>query len=224
MATRILLVDDDPAVLSGLRRALALENYEVVLAEDGEAALGAAAAQRVDLVVLDVMLPGLSGFTVCRKLRATSPSLPILMLTARDTVPDRVAGLDSGADDYLVKPFAIDELLARVRALLRRAQPPAEVLTYADLRVDLQAREAYRGDQLLRLTPREYDLLQVFIRHPRQALSREQLCEQVWGFDFEGESNFVDVAVKDLRRKLEAAGPSRLIQTVRGFGYALRQE
>jgi two-component system response regulator MprA len=223
MAKRILLVDDEPAVLSGLRRALTLEDYEVALAENGETALEVAAARRIDLVVLDLMLPGLSGFTVCRKLRATAPSLPILMLTARDTVPDRVAGLDSGADDYLVKPFAIDELLARVRALLRRAQPHLEVLTYSNLRIDLQAREAFRGDELLKLTPREYDLLQMFMRHPRQALSREQLCEQVWGFDFEGESNFVDVAVKELRHKLEVAGPPRLIQTVRGFGYALRE-
>jgi two-component system response regulator MprA len=224
MSARVLVVDDDPAVLSGLRRAFALEGYEVVAADDGESALAQAQEQVPDLVVLDVMLPGLDGLTVCQRLRAASAA-PILLLTAKDTVPDRVAGLDRGADDYLVKPFALDELLARARALLRRAQPPSDDrLRYSDLELDLPAREATRAGEPLRLTPREYDLLAVFLRHPRQALSREQLCQHVWGYAFEGESNFIDVAVKDLRKKLEAGGRPRLLQTVRGFGYALREE
>jgi two-component system response regulator MprA len=224
MSTRVLVVDDDPGVLSGLRRTFALEGYEVEAAEDGESALAVAATQRFDLVVLDVMLPGLDGLTVCERLRATS-STPILMLTARDTVVDRVTGLDRGADDYLVKPFALDELLARARALLRRSQAQGEkALQYADLTLDPDTREAFRGGEPLKLTPREYDLLAMFLRHPRQALSREQLSQQVWGFAFEGESNFVDVAVKELRKKLEADDRPRLIQTVRGVGYALREE
>jgi two-component system response regulator MprA len=224
MTARILVVDDDPAVLSGLRRALAFEGYDVVVAADGETALANAQSSRPDLVVLDVVLPGLDGFSVCEALRRES-SVPIIMLTAKDTVPDRVQGLDRGADDYLVKPFAIDELEARIRALLRRYTPPADArLSYADLQVDLGAREAFRGKRLLRLTPREYDLLIAFLRHPRQALSREQLCQQVWGYAFEGESNFVDVAVKELRKKLELEGETRLIQTSRGFGYVLRED
>jgi two-component system response regulator MprA len=224
MSPRVLVVDDDAAVLHGLRRALALEGYDVFIAESGQDALASASARPPDLVVLDVMLPDLDGLTVCRRLRATAP-LPILLLTARDTVPDRVAGLDSGADDYLVKPFAIDELLARVRALLRRTQLQAEqTLRYADLRIDLDTREAERGGETLRLTPREFELLAVFLHHPRQVLSREQLCQRVWGCAFEGESNFVDVAVKELRKKLEVGDRPRLIQTVRGYGYALREE
>jgi two-component system response regulator MprA len=224
MAARILAVDDDPAVLSGLRRALAIEGYDVLAAKDGESALAIATGERVDLIVLDIMLPGLDGLTVARRLRAAAPT-PILMLTAKDTVPDRVAGLDSGADDYLVKPFAVDELLARVRALLRRAQPPGEDrLQYADLVVDPQTREASRGGEPLKLTPREYELLELFLQHPRQAFSRDQLCQQVWGYAFEGESNFVDVAIKELRKKIETGDRLRLIQTVRGFGYALRED
>src|SRR5206468_6550628 len=165
--------------LSGLRRALAFEGYDVLVASDGEAALANAQAGHPDLVVLDVMLPGLDGFSVCEELRRDS-SVPILMLTAKDTVPDRVAGLDRGADDYLIKPFAVDELTARIRALLRRFSPIQDArLRYADVGVDLAAREATRSDRVLKLTPREYDLLVVFLRHPRQALSREQLCQQV---------------------------------------------
>lgn len=224
MSARILLVDDDPAVLSSLRRALEIEGYEVILAEDGETALTVTADRNPDLVLLDIMLPGIDGFTVCQRLRARS-STPILMLTAKDTVPDRVAGLDRGADDYLVKPFALDELLARVRALLRRAKPEAEEpLHYADLMLDLGTREATRGGTSLDLAPREFDLLAAFMRHPRQALSREQLCQIVWGYEFEGESNFIDVAVFELRKKLEAGGRPRLIQTVRSYGYALRED
>ena len=225
MSNRILLVDDDPAVLRGLHRVLALEGYDVLEAAEGESALVAAETQAPDLVVLDVMLPGLDGMTVCRQLREHAPSLPVLMLTGRDTVPDRVAGLDAGADDYLVKPFAAAELLARVRALLRRANPATNsTLSFGDLTADLQAREAYIDGARLTLTPREFELLIMFLRHPRQALSREQLSHQVWGFEFEGESNFIDVAVKELRKKLEASGHPRLIQTVRGYGYALREE
>jgi two-component system response regulator MprA len=218
------VVDDDPGVLSGLRRAFALEGYDVQVAENGEMALAAAASQPPDLVVLDLMLPGLDGLSVCERLRAASAT-PILVLTARDTVPDRVAGLDRGADDYLVKPFALDELLARARALLRRAQPQTEeTLEFADLRLDLATHEVRRGAEPLRLSRREFDVLALFLRHPRQVLSREQLCQQVWGYAFEGESNFIDVAIKELRRKLEEGGRPRLIQTVRGYGYALREE
>ena len=224
MKARVLLVDDDPAVLSSLRRALALADYEVVTAPDGETALQLVEEQTPEVVVLDVMLPGLDGFTVCQRLHMVS-SVPVFMLTARDTVPDRVAGLDSGADDYLVKPFAIDELLARVRALLRRAHPPQlGTFTYADVRLNLLTREVFRGDSCLALTQREFDLLEVFLRHPRQVLSRDQLCQRVWGYAFEGESNFIDVAVKELRRKLEVDGRPRLVQTMRGYGYALREE
>ena len=224
MKARVLVVDDDPAVLSGLRRALVLEGYDVDVAEDGETALAVAQDQSPDLVVLDVMLPGLDGMTVCQRLRARATT-PILMLTARDTVHDRVAGLDSGADDYLVKPFALDELLARTRALLRRAYPEAgNVLELADLRLNLDTREAFRDGEPLRLSPREFELLALFLRHPRRVLSREQLCQHVWGYAFEGESNFIDVAIKELRRKLEEGDRPRLIQTVRGYGYALREE
>jgi two-component system response regulator MprA len=224
MSARVLLVDDDAAVLSGLRRAFMVEGYDVEVAEDGETALAVAASRPPDLVVLDVMLPGLDGLAVCQRLRAAS-SMPILILTARDTVPERVAGLDRGADDYLVKPFALDELLARTRALLRRAQPECEhTLEYADVSLDLESHEASRAGEPLRLTPREYELLALFLRHPRQVLSREQLCQHVWGYAFEGESNFVDVAVKELRKKLESDDRPRLIQTVRGYGYALREE
>ena len=225
MSARVLVVDDDPGVLSGLRRAFVLEGYDVEVAEDGETAIAKASSQAPDLVVLDVMLPGLDGFEVAAHLRAAEQFVPILMLTAKDTVPDRVEGLDRGADDYLVKPFAIDELLARSRALLRRFQSSAEnVLQYANVTLDPDTREAFRDGEPLKLTHREYDLLATFLRHPRQALSRDQLSQQVWGYAFEGESNFVDVAVKELRRKLELGDQLRLIQTVRGVGYALREE
>jgi two-component system, OmpR family, response regulator MprA len=169
------------------------------------------------------MLPGMDGCAACQQIRRSS-RLPVLILTAKDTVPDRVAGLDRGADDYLVKPFSLDELLARIRALLRRSQPEAgPTLSYADLMIDLSAREVYRGKQLLQVSPREYELLLLFIRHPRQALSRDQICQQVWGYAFEGESNFVDVAIKELRKKLGDGPNERLIQTVRGFGYMLKK-
>lgn len=223
MTARILAVDDEPAVLRALQRALTLEGYEVVVAEDGETALALAERQPPDLVILDVMLPGLDGLTICRRLRAQT-SAPILLLTARDTVPDRVAGLDEGADDYLVKPFALDELLARVRALLRRHQPSGTCLTYAGLVLDLATKEVRVDGNPVRLTRTEFQLLETFLRHPRRVLTREQLAQHVWGIPYGGESNFVDVAVNALRRKLEADGRPRLIQTVRGFGYALREQ
>jgi two-component system response regulator MprA len=224
MLARILLVDDDLAVLRGLHRALSLEDYEVIQAADGETALEAAATRAPDLVVLDVMLPGVDGMTVCRALRDEAPSLPVLMLTARDTVPARVAGLDAGADDYLVKPFATEELLARIRALLRRTASQWEPLCFNQLSVDLSTRQAFIAGHRLNLTPHEFELLTLFLRHPQQALSREQLSGHVWGYDFDHQSNFVDVAIKELRKKLEATGNPRLIQTVRAYGYALREE
>ena len=218
-----MVVDDDASVLSALRRALVLEGYQVATASDGEAALDLMGTSQLDLLILDVMLPGIDGFTVCSRARELSGA-PILMLTAKDTVPDRVSGLDHGADDYLVKPFAIDELMARVRALLRRQAGHSRTLQYEDLVLDLDTHEVFRGDEPLSLSPLDFQLLTVFLQHPRQVLSREQLCQQVWGFDFEGESNFVNVAVMELRRKIASEGRPRLIQTVRGFGYALRAE
>jgi len=223
-ARRVLVVDDDATIADSVAARLRAEGFAVSTAADGPSAVTACEREQPDLVVLDVMLPDADGLAVCRRLRETG-SMPIVLLTARDTVPDRVAGLDSGADDYLVKPFALDELLARVRAQLRRGQQRTDkVLHYADLRLDLETCEATRFGEPLRLTPREFELLASFLRHPRQVLSREQLCQRVWGFAFEGESNFVDVAVKELRKKLEADGRPRLIQTVRGYGYALREE
>ncbi len=222
-APRILVVDDDPKVLSLMRRGLSFAGYAPDLAADGDEALTIARDNPPDLVVLDVMLPGLDGIEVCRRLRSADSKLPILMLTARDRVPDRVAGLDAGADDYLVKPFAFDELLARVRALMRRARPEEEEsLRLADLTANPATREVHRGDRHVELTAREYELLEFFMRHPRQVLSREQIFERVWGSDFLGGSNLIDVHVMRLRDKLEAAGEQRLIHTIRGAGYSLR--
>ncbi len=182
------------------------------------------ATGRPDLVVLDVMLPGIDGIEVCRRLRGGEPNLPILMLTARDRVADRVSGLDAGADDYLVKPFAFDELLARIRALLRRARPlDDDVLRFADLALDPATREVFRGDRSVDLTTREFDLLEYLLRHPRQVLSRDQIFAAVWGSDFLGGSNVIDVLVMRLREKLEAGGEPRLVQAVRGVGYSLRE-
>jgi two-component system response regulator MprA len=224
---RVLVVDDDPKILSLLRRGLSFEGYQVTTAEDGLAALTVARDEPPDLVVLDVMMPGLDGLEVCRRLRAGAEEVPILMLTARDTVPDRVAGLDAGADDYLVKPFAFDELLARVRALLRRARPEEResigVLRFADVELNPASREATRRGQAVGLTAREFDLLELFLRNPRIVLTRETIFERVWGSDFLGETNVIDVHVKALRDKLEAGGGGRVIQTVRGVGYALRE-
>ena len=228
MKQRILVVEDDPKVLSALTRGLALEGYEVDSAEDGPGALALAAARPPDVAVLDVMLPGMSGLEVCDRLRRDGVRVapfPILFLTARDSVQDRVAGLDRGADDYLVKPFAFDELVARLRALLRRAKPaePDELLRYGDLELSPATREVWRAGEALALTAREFDLLEFFLRHPRRVLTRARILEQVWGYDYLGGSNVIDVYVRVLREKLETGERPRLIQTVRGVGYALRE-
>ena len=221
--TTILVVDDDPKILSVLGRGLRFEGYEVQLAADGVEALRIARVEQLDLVVLDVMLPGMDGLEICQRLRRGT-NVPILMLTARDAVPDRIAGLDRGADDYLIKPFDFDELLARVRALLRRTHPPREgAHTFGALRLDTRTREAYRGDRRIDLTTREYELLLLFMRHPRQVLLRDQILDRVWG-DAMVESNAIEVHIGRLRDKLEADGEERLIQTIRGAGYALREE
>jgi two-component system, OmpR family, response regulator MprA len=226
----VLVVDDDPAVREALTRALGLEGHDVVVAADGQEALDQLAERRVDLVLLDVGLPRIDGLEVSRRLRRAGDDTPILMLTARDTVTERVAGLDAGADDYLVKPFALAELRARVRALLRRrptgAAPgaPARALTFADLHMDLASFDVLRGDRRLTLTRTEHELLRYFLEHPRQVLSRTQLFEAVWGYDFGASSNALGVYIGYLRRKLEEDGASRLLWTVRGLGYILRDD
>jgi two-component system response regulator MprA len=221
--TRILVVDDDPKIRAVVRRGLAYEGYRVVEAETGEQALEKAREHLPDLVVLDIMLPGIDGLEVTRRLRSAGDQVTILMLTARDEVADRVAGLETGADDYLVKPFSFEELLARVHALLRRrATPPGEVLRFANLELDIDAREARRGDRLIELTTTEFNLLLLFMRHPRKVLTRDVIMEHVWAYDFEGESNVLEVYVRYLRSKLEANGEPRLIHTVRGVGYVLK--
>jgi two-component system, OmpR family, response regulator MprA len=219
---RVLIVDDEPRMLSMMRRVLEADGYGVVMAGDGRAALDILRSESIDLMILDVMMPDLDGFDVCRTVRRES-LLPILMLTALDAGTDKVTGLDCGADDYVVKPFENDELMARVRALLRRVQPrQIEVLRFQDVELVPSEREARRDGEALELTAREYDLLELFLRHPRQVLSREQILQDVWGFDYLGDSNLVDVRIKYLRDKLESGGRGRLIQTVRGAGYALR--
>jgi two-component system response regulator MprA len=225
MSPKILIVEDEEQIASFLRRGLAYEGYEVETAADGESALAKARDARPDLVVLDLMLPGMDGLEVCRRLRTAHSSLPILILTARDSVSDRVQGLDAGADDYMVKPFALAELLARVRALLRRAGPgEPETLQFADLRLDTGTRQVYRSDAKIELTSKEFDLLELFLRHPRQVLTRETIYDRVWGYDFGGESNIIEVYIRYLRQKLEAEGRTRLLFTVRGVGYVLREE
>jgi len=221
-APRVLIVDDEPRSLSMMRRVLEADGYGVTMAGDGTSALDVLRSEPVDLVILDVMMPGIDGFEVCRLARRESV-VPILMLTARDASADKVIGLDCGADDYVVKPFETDELMARVRALLRRVQPrQVEVLRFQDVELVPSEREASRNGDALDLTAREYDLLELFLRHPRQVLSREQILQEVWGFDYLGDSNLVDVRIKYLRDKLEGGGRPRVIQTVRGAGYALR--
>jgi two-component system, OmpR family, response regulator MprA len=224
---RILVVDDDQAVRDSLRRSLAFNGYDVDLAGDGLGALESIARHRPDALVLDVMMPRLDGLEACRRLRSAGEDLPILVLTARDAVSDRVAGLDAGADDYLPKPFALEELLARLRALLRRTQSaqsngPA-LMSFADLTLDSAAREVTRADRRVRLTRTEFNLLELLMRHPRQVLTRSQILEEVWGFDFPTTANSLEVYVGYLRRKTEAEGEPRLIHTVRGIGYALRE-
>lgn len=217
----ILLVEDDPSVLSSLQRRLTFEGYRVEVARNGLESLEKCSPE-IDLVVTDVMLPGMTGLELTEKIRQTS-RVPILMLTARDAISDRVAGFERGADDYLVKPFATEELLARIRALLRRAEPVAQEFCYKDLRMDPSTHEVFRGTVSIPLSAREFELLQYFMRHPRQVLNREQIFEAVWGSDHLGDSNVIDVHVKTLRQKLEAHGHCRLIQTLRGVGYSLRE-
>lgn len=220
---RVLVIDDDEGVTSFLQRALAYAGFEVEVAASGAEGLERARARPPDVVVLDVLMPGLDGFAVCRQLRQAS-DVPILMLTARDEVADRVRGLEYGADDYLVKPFALEELIARLRALLRRRAPSGQPrLRFADLEVDPGTREVWRGSRRIALTPREFDLLVTFLRHPRQVLSRSQLLEQVWGFGWDAETHVLEVYIRYLRQKLEAGGEPRLIHTVRGVGYVLRE-
>ncbi len=227
MATneRILVIEDERQIADLLRRGLIYEGYVVEVATDGEAGLTAARDRPPDLVLLDLMLPGIDGLTVCKRLRSAS-GVPILILTAKDAVPERVAGLDAGADDYVAKPFSFDELLARVRALLRRRQPQAEAetLVFADLRLNSVAHEVFRGERRVELTAREFELLTLFLQHPRQVLTRDVLYDRIWGYDFGGESNIIEVYIRYLRAKLEEGGEPRLIHTVRGVGYALRLE
>ena len=224
----ILVVDDERAVRESLQRALELEGYHVELAADGESALAVIAerAQSPDALILDVLMPGIDGLEVCRRLRGAGNSVHVLMLTARAEVDSRVAGLDAGADDYLPKPFALAELLARLRALLRRAGSDAggaDVLRFSDLQLDLGTREVRRGDAAIDLTRTEFALLELFLRNPRQVLTRSIIFERVWGYDFGPTSNSLDVYIGYLRRKTEDGGGSRLIHTVRGVGYALRE-
>ena len=223
---KILVVDDERAVRDSLRRALELEGYEIELAEDGVEALDALEnGEEPDAVILDVLMPKMAGLVVCRRLRRTGSRLPVLMLTARVDVDDRVAGLDAGADDYVTKPFALEELLARVRALLRRAHDDGtEKLAFGDLELDPGTREVRRGDEPIELTRTEFSLLELFMRNPRQVLTRSVIFERVWGYDFGFGSNSLDVYIGYLRRKTEAGGKPRLIQTVRGVGYALREQ
>ncbi|TLN23566.1 response regulator transcription factor [bacterium] len=223
MNERILIIEDDEAILRVLRRALAYEGYRVDTAIDGESGLNLARDYHPDLVILDWMLPGMDGLEVCQRLRAGG-SVPVLMLTAKDTLQDRVQGLDAGADDYMVKPFELDELLARIRALLRRTQPErVPLLTFVDLSLDTSTRQASRHGRVISLTAKEYDLLELFMRHPRQVLTREMIFDRVWGYDFGGESNVLDVYIRYLRQKLEVDDEQRLIHTVRGVGYVLRE-
>ncbi|MBS2936141.1 response regulator transcription factor [Nocardioides sp. J2M5] len=224
---RVLVVDDDRAVRDSLRRSLEFNGYEVVLAADGAEGLVAVGAQHPDVVVIDVMMPRLDGIETTRALRAAGNDVPVLVLTARDAVGDRVEGLDAGADDYLTKPFALEELLARIRALLRRVVPDdggeGEVLAFADLTMDVASRDVTRGGRPIELTRTEFTLLEMFLRRPRRVLDRSFILEEVWGYDFPTSANSLEVYVGYLRRKTEAEGEPRLIQTVRGVGYVLKE-
>jgi two-component system response regulator MprA len=222
---RILIVEDEAEIADYLRRGLAFEGYIAEVAHDGPSALAAARDRPPDLVVLDLMLPGLDGLEVARRIRSVD-DLPIIMLTARDSVADRVSGLESGADDYMIKPFAFEELLARIRVQLRRreAQASAEVLRFGQLSLNIAAHEARINDKRIEFTAKEYDLLELFMRHPNQVLTREVLYDRIWGYDFGGESNVLEVYIRALRQKLDQAGAPRLIHTVRGVGYIMREE
>ena len=219
----ILVVDDDPEIVSLLRRGLIFEGYAVDTAGNGVEALAKLRDNETDLVILDVMMPGIDGIEVNKRLRQVS-EVPVLMLTAKGTVADRIAGLDSGADDYLVKPFDFDELLARLRALLRRREPKeGEILRFSDVTLNSATREVKRGNENVELTAQEFDLLEYLMRHPRHVLKREQIYEKVWGYDFEGESNVIEVYIRYLRSKLEYGNHSKLIHTIRGVGYVLKE-
>ena len=223
---RLLVIDDEAKIADFLRRGLESAGYAVDVATDGQRAIDFLYATNYDLVILDLMLPDIDGLDLLKKIRNRKLSPPVLILSARDAVDDRVKGLEFGADDYLVKPFAFDELLARVRALLRRSRPmeSAETLKFADLTLDTAAREARRGDRRLDLTAKEFDLIELFIRHPRQVMTREVIYDRIWGYDFGGESNIIEVYIRYLRQKTEAGGEPRLIHTVRSVGYVLREE
>jgi two-component system response regulator MprA len=224
MAEHILVVEDDRRIRDMLRRGLIFEGYTVECAEDGESALRLAREKMPDGVILDLMLPGINGLEVCKRLRSASTA-PILILTARDAVSDRITGLDAGADDYMVKPFSFEELLARLRALFRRHRIEAapELYQFADLTLNSRTHQVFRGEDEIALTAKEFDLLELFMRHPQQVLTREQIYDHVWEYDFGGESNIIEVYIRYLRTKLEADNKPRLIQTIRGVGYALRE-
>ncbi len=225
MNDKILLIEDEPTIANFIKRGLYREGYNVLVAIDGETGLEKTFAELPNLIILDVMLPGMDGLAVCQQIRKTKLQLPILMLTAKDAIPDRVAGLESGADDYLVKPFAFEELLARVRALLRRRAPIESdgPLKFADLTLNPATHMAERNGRLIELTAKEYDLLELFMRNPNQILTHNQIYDRIWGYDFGGESNIIGVYIRYLRSKLEAAGEERLLHTVRGVGYTLRE-
>jgi two-component system response regulator MprA len=225
MNEKILVVEDEPQIANFISRGLRREGFNVLESPDGETGLDLAFGELPDVVVLDIMLPGIDGLTVCRQMREGGLQTPILMLTAKDAIPDRVAGLDAGADDYLVKPFAFEELLARVRALSRRKAPieSEAPIAFADVTLNPGTRIAKRGQRNIELTAKEYELLELFMRHPNQVLTRDQIYNRIWGYDFGGESNIIEVYIRYLRSKLEADGEQRLLHTVRGVGYALRE-
>ncbi len=225
MAAHILLVEDETKLARFLELELSSEGYRVSVAHDGMSGLALARETELDLAILDWMLPGLTGVELCRRLRTTGSKMPIILLTARDEVGDRVSGLDAGADDYVVKPFSIEELLARIRAHLRRTQEPDEdTLQFEDLRLNRRTREVFRHQRSIDLTAKEFDLLESLLSHPRQVYTRDQILEKVWGYDFMGDSNIIEVYIRYLRLKLEEKGEKRLIHTVRGVGYALREQ
>jgi len=223
MAARILIVEDEVKLAQFIELELQYEGYEVTTATDGFDGLSQARESTPDLLILDWMLPGISGLEICRRLRQTGSTVPVILLTAKDDISDRVEGLDAGADDYVVKPFSIEELFARVRAHLRRNQEEeTDVLQFGDLKLNTSTREVYRGDRAIELTAKEFELLRYLLNHSRQVLTRDQILERVWGYDFMGDSNIIEVYIRYLRLKLEDQGESRLIQTVRGVGYVLR--
>lgn len=224
MKPHILIVEDEAKLAQFIKLELEYEDYQVTIAADGLTGMAAAREVKPDLILLDWMLPGISGPEICRRLRSTGDKVPIILLTAKDEISDRVSGLDAGADDYIIKPFSLEELLARVRANLRRTQEEdTDLLQFEDLRLNTATREVYRGDRLIELTAKEFDLLEYLISHPRQVLTRDRILERVWGYDFMGDSNIIEVYVRYLRLKLEAEQESRLIHTVRGVGYVLRE-